>query len=196
MRKTTTSTNNETICSDDLSFLGDTLRTQENVEIINNVTIQSLSELIILRLKENNKSIIEELQSTIQTEIKKAITELREDFNNKTNYLTVQNNDRKEEIESINNKIEELRIENENLKKELKELSIQIPRTPNNPDNNDKKIVLYGLAEYYKEPESELHNRLIELFRDIVNVDLSGYIEHMYRVGRKAMQMHEKRELK
>lgn len=188
MRKTTTSTNNETTCSDDLSFLGDTLKTQENVEILNNVSIQSLSELIILRLKENNKSIIEELQSTIQAEIKKAITELREDFHNKTNYLTVQNNDRKEEIQRINNKLEELRIENENLKKELKELSIQTPRTPSNPDHNHKKLVLYGLAEYYKEPESELHNRLIELFRDIVNVDLSGYIEHMYRVGRKAVK--------
>ncbi|KAF9823123.1 hypothetical protein SFRURICE_019361, partial [Spodoptera frugiperda] len=169
-------------------YKGDTLKTQENVEILNNVSIQSLSELIILRLKENNKSIIEELQSTIQAEIKKAITELREDFHNKTNYLTVQNNDRKEEIQRINNKLEELRIENENLKKELKELSIQTPRTPSNPDHNHKKLVLYGLAEYYKEPESELHNRLIELFRDIVNVDLSGYIEHMYRVGRKAVK--------
>lgn len=191
--------NDDTISSEDISVLGDTQQAVEvdhntigNINLMNNtqnqLNMQSLSELIILRLRENNKSIIEELQVMIQTEINRAITELRQDLEYKTNTLTEQNDQRKQEIDSINTKLEELQTENENLKKEIKTLTMtttQKNQTPSIPERNYKKLVLYGFTDYYKEPEWELHNRLIELFRDIADVDLSGYIEDMYRVGRK-----------
>lgn len=47
-----------------------------------------------------------------------------------------------------------------------------------------KKIVLFGFPEYYKEPESVLYNRINETFRDILGVDLVGYIEATYRIGK------------
>lgn len=62
---------------------------------------------------------------------------------------------------------------------------IQKNQTLNIPEHNHKKFVRYGLADYYKEPEWELQNRLVELFHEITDVDLTGYIEDMYRAGRK-----------
>lgn len=35
----------------------------------------------------------------------------------------------------------------------------------------------YGLAEHHKKHDYKLHSRLIELFRDILHIDLTGYIE-------------------
>lgn len=201
IRNKITTPNDDTTSSEDLSLLGDTLQavdvdnvnnTLGNINLMNNVqsqlNMQTLSELIILRLRENNKSIIEELQIMIQTEINRAITELRQDLEYKTKTLTEQNDRRKQEIDSIHTKLEEVRIENENLKKEIRTLTTtatQKNQTPSIPEHNYKKLVLYGFADYYNEPEWELHNRLIELFREIADVDLSGYIEDMYRVGRK-----------
>lgn len=200
-RKKTINPINDTFSSENLSLIGDTLQAEDIAAIdINNslinplentqvqLNMQSLSELIILRLKENNKSIIVELQNTIQTEINRAIAELKLDFDFKLNTLTIENEQRKREIENINTKIATLQLEKENLKREVRELSPQTFQAPNVPENQHHKLVLYGLTEYYQEPEGELYNRLIALFRDIVNVDLSGYIEDMYRVGRKGTQ--------
>lgn len=194
LRKKTINLKNDTICSDDQSILGDTvsldtIHTEENLKINNTttqLTIETLSKLIITHLKENNKSIIQELQNTIHTEIYSAITELRQDLDYKTNTLTAQNDQRKQEIENINKKLEKLQTENENLKKEIRKLATETSRVPNIQENNCRKIVLYGFADYYKEHESSLHDRLIELFRDIVNIDVSGYIEDLYRLGRPA----------
>lgn len=49
---------------------------------------------------------------------------------------------------------------------------------------NCKKIVLYGLEEY-PEYETDLYNRVISVFRNILEVDLTGYIEELSRLGRK-----------
>ena len=204
MRKKTINSNiNDTVSSEDLSILGDTIQIEDtdttnagikNESLMQKTTsnskqvqfnMQSLSELIILRLKENNKSIIEEIQNTIQIEINRAITELRLDFDSKTNKLTLQNEQRKQEIQNINSKLETLQLESENLKREIRDLLPRASKVEIVPENHTHKLVLYGFTEYYQEPECELYNRLLSLFHDIVNVDLSGYIEDIYRVGRK-----------
>lgn len=198
LRKKTIHLNNDSTCSADLSFIGDTIpmenndtriiHTEEIVKTTNDthtqLTMQGLSELIITHLKENNKSIIQELQNTIHREIYNAITDLRQDLDYKTNALTTQNDHRKQEIENINKKLEKLQTENDKLKEEIRKLATVAQKVPNMQQNNHRKIVLYGLADYYKEPESVLYNRLIELFRDIVNIDVSGYMEDLYRLGR------------
>ncbi|KAH9638350.1 hypothetical protein HF086_006530 [Spodoptera exigua] len=104
--------------------------------------MQSLSELIALRLKENNKSLIEELQITIQTEIKKAIADIRQDFELKISDLTTQNNVRKLEIETTNTKLENLRIEIEALKKEIKEIPIHQSQSSQTPEINHKNSIV------------------------------------------------------
>ncbi|CAB3241532.1 unnamed protein product [Arctia plantaginis] len=106
-------------------------------------------------------------------------------MDHKIKTLTSQNDQRKQELNHLNIEIDKLQIENENLKKEIKGLSTQTSQhTSYIPESNYKKIVLYGLAEYYREPENLLFNRLEDLFRDIAQVDLSGYIEDAYRMGR------------
>lgn len=44
------------------------------------LTLQSVSDVIIRSLQENNKNIIAQLQTTIQTEVRKAIQSLKEEF--------------------------------------------------------------------------------------------------------------------
>lgn len=170
------------------SLLGDTLQTPENNsgnQIQTELTLQNLSEMIMIRLKENNESIISDLRSTIQMEINKAISKLTEDFEQKTNYLSKQNDQKKQEIEKVNTKIETLIRENEKLKQEILEIKYNsTPTTVQCTESNLKKIVVYDFAEYLTEPEPLLHDRLIHMFRDILQVDLTGYIENIYRVGK------------
>lgn len=189
-RKRTTHPNNDSTSSDDLSLLGDTLHSDENKSTMNTNTqsenlLQSLSQVIITRLKENNEAIISELRSTIQTEINKAIAKLTEDFEQKTNYLSKQNDQRKLDLEKVDTKIENLIKENEKLKKEISEIKAKsVTAVTKCTESNSKKIVLYGLTEYSKESEVDLHDRVIKIFQDILHVDLTGYLENMYRLGR------------
>lgn len=75
------------------------------------MTLQNLSELITSRLKENNISIIRDLQNTIQLEIDKAILKFKEDIKQKTSTLCKQ-------TETLNNEIQIINAEIDNLKKE------------------------------------------------------------------------------
>ncbi|KAL4718850.1 hypothetical protein ACJJTC_001816 [Scirpophaga incertulas] len=195
-RKKTNTLNNYTSCSEDMSFLGDTLYTntdtEDNLKMLKDtqakLTIDNFSELLAQRLKENNISIVRELQNIIQTEINRAITKLRLDFDITTKALSTQNEHRKQDIENINKKITELQIENENLRKEIKQLSTQTLQSQKSYTNKDKKIVIYGLADCYGESEYDLCNRLVQLFNDTVNVNLSGNIEDIYRVGKRTLK--------
>ncbi|KAF9789982.1 hypothetical protein SFRURICE_001105 [Spodoptera frugiperda] len=185
-KKPNNSTLNMTL-SDDSSFLGDTLCSDDKEnDTPTNPSFQNLSELIMQRLKENNKHIISEIKNTIENEIKKAIFKLKEELEGRTNILSKKNDERALEIKDINKRIEILSKQNETLKAEIKEL--QTSKTtlePKHAENNSKKIVIYGFSEQHNESEWELHSRLIDMFHEILNVDLTGYIEDIYRLGRK-----------
>ncbi|KAH9637776.1 hypothetical protein HF086_007805, partial [Spodoptera exigua] len=180
--KITTPPNEDSVSFDDSNIVGDTQITQKTPV---KISMQNLSELVMSRLKENNKTLVEELQNTIHTEINKAIAELRQDFDYKTRTLTQQNKERKQELDIVTTKLKYLETENTILKQQILELSSQNFKNANFQESNMRKVVLYGLADYTRESESDLYNRLIELFYDITNVDLSGYIEDIYRIGRK-----------
>lgn len=190
IRKRITNSNVNTSFSQDLSLLGDTQYSEDKETPLNTIiqgelTLKNLSEMITLRLRENNKSIIAELQNTIQIEINKAITKIREDIERKTDTLSKENEQRREEIETINKNIEILTTENEKLKKEIKDLIIlKTTKQLKCTENNCKKIVLYGFPEYYKEPDYDQQCRLIDLCYEKLNIDLTGYIEETYRLGR------------
>lgn len=182
--------NNDSTTFENLTLLGDTMCSEEgttpNINTQAELSLHNLSEIIMKRLKENNEAIITDLRSTIQTEINKAITKLVDDFEQKTSFLSKQNELRTQDIEEINTKIENLLKENEKLKQEISEIkSLSTSPVIQCIESNCKKIVIYGLTEYYKEPENDLHNRIIEMFRDILQVDLMGYVENMYRLGKK-----------
>lgn len=191
MRKKSSNTKSNTASSEDLSLLGDTIyiddrETAPQTDIQTGLTLNNLNEIIIQRLKENNKLIIAEIKDTIQIEIKKAINQLREEVELKTNTLANQNAQIKEDIKQINLEIHNIQIENGRLKQEIKSLSTKtIPPGIYCNENNTKKIVLYGFTDYHKQPEYDLHSRLIELFHDTMNVNLTGYIEDVYRIGKK-----------
>lgn len=179
--------NPEIRCS---TILGDTIYEEEKQASRNKqteLTLKNLSEIIMVRLKDNNKSIIAEIKNTIKTEIELAIKKIKEDLEQETKQLQEENEQRKEDIKLINSKIENLTIQNKSLKQEIIDLKTIIKNSEkqvNCSDNNSKKIVLYGLPEYNKETDCDLYNRLIDLFRELQNVDLTGYIENMRRIGR------------
>lgn len=190
----TTKPMNDTICSLDLNLLGDTInmpdggKTPQSItKTQTELTLQNIGEMIMFRLKENNREIITELQNTIQTEINKAVSKLRQDFERETSCLQSQNEERKIDIQHINTEIDNLKTENEKLKTEIENLKKQ-QRTntyqKNCTESYSKKIVLYGFDEY-KESVNNLHMRLIALFREFMNIDLMGYIEETYRIGKR-----------
>lgn len=190
-RKKPLITTNETLSSEDLSILGDTNQMEERSININKMqcelTLQNLSEMIAMQLKENNKSIISQLQITIQIEINKAVLKFKEDVTKEINNLSQKNKEQQMEIQLINTKIIKLEKTNEELNRGIKDLEEKL--TTNqirtySPESNSKKIVLFGLAECYWEPESDLHNRINEIMREIMGVDLIGYIESTYRIGK------------
>lgn len=188
---------NDSISSQDISLLGDTiimnkedsLKTGPQPET--ELTLPNLSNIITTQLKENNMSIIKELQNIIQTEINKAMDKFQDEVKQNMKTLSQQNEVRKQEIQNINTELEILKTENENLKKEIEVLrkTSTAPEIPHEmksilENNNHKKIVLFGLAEYYKEPENDLQSRIIDIFSNILNVDLTGYIEDTQRIGK------------
>lgn len=181
VRKRTMNTLNDTSTSEELSLLGDTIESEKNCTDL----LKNLNEVIIQRLKDNNQLIIQELKNTIQSEIKRAVSQLREETKEKTDALAKQTAQINEDLKVINIEIKNLKTENERLKKELIHISTKgIPIKTTCTEINDKKIVLYGFPEYHKEPEYNLHNRLIEFFRDTMNINLMGYIENLYRIGK------------
>lgn len=56
-----------------------------------------------------------------------------------------------------------------------------------NPTDKDvnRTVVLYGLQEFQDETEYEIHDRVINAIYEVTNIDLTGYIEDVKRIGRR-----------
>lgn len=178
----------ETASSDDSSFLGDTFcQPHSEIDPQTEPTFQNLSFMITKKLRENNSSLITQLQNTIQTEISIAITQLKQHLKQETDELKRLNTENKLEIEQLKKEIKIIKRENGTLRTEIAELGNN--QKPNDSirreaEENTKKFVIYGMEEYYKEPEYALHTRIIEIFRNSLNLDLMGYIEETRRIGK------------
>lgn len=110
------------------------------------------------------------------------------------NSLTTDLNNTKKEINSLNTCIKEIESENKKLQASIIKIQNQISQLkPNqyretvrtNQEKENKTIVLYGLQEHQWENEFELHNRIIHIFQDFFDVNLTGYIEEVSRIGKK-----------
>lgn len=172
----------------DLSQLGNTLdsSSMEKDKKMKEITMQQLSDLITLKLQENNKSIVKELQNTIQMEVNKAVSKIKDDIKVELMELcTAENNQRKIDLQKITKEIDKLKEEKQKLQKELVDIETKIkcPEKQFIPENK-RKLVIYGFFEYHNEPEVHLHNRLADIFREILDIDIMSSIEDTYRVGR------------
>lgn len=184
-RNKNTNTQSANSSTDETSLLGETLNNE------NSTMLHNLSEIIHQRLRENNSSIILELKNTIQQEIHNAITKFKEDIQQKTSKLFEQNESRMKEIEYINTKIKDITEENEKLKQAMKQIESKIntgkntyEETHTSNEMKNKRIVLYGLPEYQNEPECIFYNRITEIVYNITEIDITGYIEEVYRIGK------------
>lgn len=138
--------------SEDLSLSGDTIcpglvEPGHQTEL----TLQSVSDVIIRSLQENNKNIIAQLQTTIQTEVRKAIQSLKAEFKLDIHILKEQNKNRISEIQQLNEKIDKLKNDTKMLENEMhslkKKKTSSTSSDTGNSENVCKKFVLFGLDE-------------------------------------------------
>ncbi|KAL4707362.1 hypothetical protein ACJJTC_005291 [Scirpophaga incertulas] len=136
----------------DISIIGDTFRYSTSRET--ELTLNNISQIIIEKLKENNDSIISQLQSTIQTEINKVILALKQELSSELENIKKQNTERKVDIEKLSSEIEYIKKENEKLRSKILELKdTDITQSSSNTDSNKSKIIIFGVEEIHGEPE-------------------------------------------
>lgn len=201
-RKKRIEPNNDTVLSDEeLSILGDTLDHESEEPVIvpppsqtNQINMDQFEKLLDKKLESNKKSLLLELKRTLVNEIKNTITN---EINQNISSLFTEQKSLKSEISTIKTHIANLEAENKNLLTQIQQLQNQISPPSENTTMRDykqdidysqncKKIVLYGLNEYdERENENELHDRVIHVFREILNTNLVGYIEDLTRIGRR-----------
>lgn len=185
---------------EDQSILGDTLDssptqlnkipTQGNCMTINSApTLDQISKLLDEKLNSTMKYILSEittLRSSVHKDIEISVNKMKSEILQQTNALEMQQNKQKNEIMILNDKINKLGMENAYLKEQLLDTKQKLPSGYSKPNyDTSKKIVLYGLEEYYHETQEELQYRIVNGFQEILNVNLVGYIEDLKRIGRQ-----------
>lgn len=177
----------------DESILGETLNDTFNVptSVKQSITLEELGELINGKLEKNNQQLIADIKSIIHSEIINTISNLKIDFNQKTDALSCQQTIINNDIADLNRKISNLETKNKKLQNEINTLldksqNFNTRNTEQYQDHlNCKRIVLHGLQEFRRENEMETHDRVINIFGEIMNVNLFGYIEELTRIGRQ-----------
>lgn len=120
-------------------------------------------------------------------EVTVKITALEQDLNNYKVQLAHDRSKQEAKLNEIANKVLYLEQENRDLKLQLNKSQYKNTSGPlPNANNNEKckKIVIYGLQDY-EENENDLIYRLIRLFIEIPNIDLTGFIEQATWIGKK-----------
>lgn len=194
--------------SDDTSIFGDTIQNESckfdleaQKETLkaknNNISIYDFEKLLERKLEESKQSIISELQALILSEVNKVISDLKIEIFENTRTLQSEQVKQKMDLKEINKAIHMLEIENKTMRTEIQELknSITLSKDRQSSTNQfteqvqketSKRIVLHGLTFNYWETENELHDRVVNIFHDIMNIHLEPYIEDLTRIGRKS----------
>lgn len=191
---------NDETCSfilDDTMPHGDTLKNESSVSIDNNLLleIRELRAQITLQSQKQD-SRHQELSDTIKL-IQACVLNITSQYN----FLETEIVALKSLTENNTKRIKDLENKNSQLNQELikyKETKCEVVETENakntvnieksvedSTTNNKKIIVLYGLDESRYESDYELHDRIVNLFYDIMGIDLTGYIEDMCRIGKR-----------
>lgn len=200
--------NNDLSSSDDESILGDTQITDlHNQKILKKTTkhlpIEDQTKLIFDQIEKILDNKLEKMKQCIIMEIKniyeaqpipKLPHKKKDSVESNLTKLTTENISQNHDLLNINKYINELKEENKKLQHKMKEIQIEIKNTQtvrnessleNLLSNNNKKVVLYGLQKNKWETDDELYDRVLNVFYNILNINLDGQIEEVYRLGKK-----------
>jgi hypothetical protein len=155
----------------------------------NTLCLEDFRNLLDEKLETYKQNMISEIKSIIQSEINSAINHFKADILQRTEAISSEQTRMKSDILDLTEKIQTMETENKNLETDLKNIRTTIlshKSLTNTPaDTTGKKIVLHGLEEMYGETELDLQERLLHIFRDIMNTNLYGYIEDLRRIGKR-----------
>jgi ribosomal protein S8 len=174
-----------------VSQLGNTMCTPNDIrDNVNICTIDQISHLLDTKLEQYKTLIISELKSEmrslIQHEIHDITSNLKVEIKENMTCLTSKQNALTYEIDQLHSKIATMENEQKKLKNEIQNLQNGHNMISQKPtEDTCKKIVLYGLNESRRENEDELYRKISYVFRDILNVNLEGYIEDLHRLGKR-----------
>ncbi|KAJ2937719.1 hypothetical protein O0L34_g17861 [Tuta absoluta] len=128
------------------------------------------------------------LRSTIQRDITKAINESKEEIFEHISGIRDEQSSIKEDVSKLEKRIANLENKKLILERQITELQsskeIRKP-VPELDFERTKKFIIYGLKEHNNETENDLHDRMIQIIGEIMNVNIVGYIEKIARIGRK-----------
>jgi hypothetical protein len=178
-----------------------TLTSSNKIKDENTINIQQLDALLKRNLKENNENFLRQVKITIQTEIEHSLRELKLELKDKTDKIIKDQSETEKEITGLNTKIENLNLKCSMLQKDTEMLQEQINNKHNtqyiyeNMENRDKIVVLHGLIYNYWESEYDLTKRISTIFHELLNINISGYIEEISYIGRKGPKRPLKIEL-
>lgn len=197
-RKKTSFAANVSTSSNDQSILGDTIQEDDNPHNDEKVisisypkddalTLKNINKLLESHLQRNKESIISEIKIIIKCEIEESILEYEKKLKQTTEKIQSKQQELTETLHAINQKIKILSDENQKLKQEINKPTIEIKKNIGfDTENEDQKsFVLYGLMENYSEPEAITYDRVINAIYDILNIDITGYVEDVSRIGKK-----------
>lgn len=162
-------------------------------EITLSLTLEQIGNLLDEKLRINTRFILSEmaeLKSTMQADILSALNEFKSEVTNKTNVLSLEQEKLKADTKDLNEKIKKLESEKNIIEQQLTNLQEKIscptydPITYSCECDVPRKFVIYGLEEYQYETEPELHDRVVDIIGNILNVNLMGYIEDIRRIGK------------
>lgn len=197
-----------------LSTLGDTIDEGSTPHVMQNISvtqeqpfknIESGESTITLHqfnllLQQNNKSIVDAITVTIHKEIEAAITQFGIQITQKIDTLHQDQTKIKQDVKELDHQISMMSIRLKELQGEHEKLQTQIQNSDLNSkkltqEHSEKTIVLHGLQETCWETEGELLDRITNIFYDVLNINLSGYIEDISRIGRNGSNRPLKIEL-
>lgn len=153
-------------------------------------------------LQENNKHILSSIQASFRKEIENALSEIKTNFKLSFEKISTEQQCIQKEITYLNTKIKQLEVkytrvqdEHRKLQSDIQNLNTIQPVIQPNYEDRGKILVLHGLTENYWETNEEVIERIINIFHDILNINLSGYIEEISFIGKKGRRRPLKIEL-
>lgn len=154
-------------------------------------------------MEENNNLIISSVQSLIRNEIDNALFKIEENLKQGLEKISLDQIQLKRDLTSLNTKIKTLDLtcrtlqtENEKLQRDINYLQNNSQKSTNQQtENHDKMFVLHGLIENYWETDEDIIGRVVNMFFDLLKINLTDYIEGVKFIGKRGQKRPLKVEL-
>lgn len=164
--------------TEDCYILPRNINRPKNFEILRTETIklEQISQLLDTKLDEKfemiKNFIMSEIKNTVLTEVPKVLHK----FIEKCNIIYQEQININSSLKIITDKLENLELEQIKLEYEIKAMNTQ-------HENNEKKLVIYGFDDIFMETNIKLERMIIYAFQESLNINLTGQIEKIYRLG-------------